>query len=426
MLPGLKPGSRILLIEPPFYKLFGYTRWNYPATLTIVGSYLKELGYDVSILDADKPLSNFKPLTRSETRENYDLYKSAVTDDENPVWDEILNVIRDFKPHGVGFTSISAQIASANMIAKKIKQHHGNTIKIFLGGSHVNGMLQHLPSYDFGSDYDFIVPKVSSSLKKMFDRKPERKLIIDYDSYLPKDAASILTCTGCPGRCKFCCNSLDHSMILREVNNIRDELEEINDIYKNIPYLDVMDDCLFFNKSHFSKVCQIAKEMGNPIHCSARMMSLTPRKLDEFVSSGGERLYVGVESGSQVVLDRIGKKQRISEVIKRAKWINASNIQWTASFIVAFPFETLDDLKRTEELIYSITPSFVSINSFVPYPGTEFFQQYYLNRSISFVDLFQQNKTNIVQVTGEVEKYLEYLYALFDDYNKVHDPALKV
>lgn len=39
MLP-IEPGKRVLLIEPPFYNLFGYKRWHYPVTLTLIGSHL--------------------------------------------------------------------------------------------------------------------------------------------------------------------------------------------------------------------------------------------------------------------------------------------------------------------------------------------------------------------------------------------------
>ena len=54
----LAPGSRIMLIDPPFFRLFGYTRWHYPVTLTVVGSYLQEQGYEVCVYDADRPTAD--------------------------------------------------------------------------------------------------------------------------------------------------------------------------------------------------------------------------------------------------------------------------------------------------------------------------------------------------------------------------------
>jgi hypothetical protein len=78
--------KRILLIEPPFYNLFGYQRWHYPITLTFVGSLLKEKGHKVRVYDGDKPLPECQSYSRADVRKNYPKYTLALENDNHDVW----------------------------------------------------------------------------------------------------------------------------------------------------------------------------------------------------------------------------------------------------------------------------------------------------------------------------------------------------
>ena len=74
MLDKITPPKKILLVEPPFFRLFGYRRWHYPMTLTLIGTYLDELGHDVRVCDLDKPTPECREYSRTEAGDNY--YKS--------------------------------------------------------------------------------------------------------------------------------------------------------------------------------------------------------------------------------------------------------------------------------------------------------------------------------------------------------------
>ena len=49
---------KILLIDPPFYRIIGFYNRYFPLGLTSVGTSLKKTGYDVVIYDAG---CNYKP-----------------------------------------------------------------------------------------------------------------------------------------------------------------------------------------------------------------------------------------------------------------------------------------------------------------------------------------------------------------------------
>lgn len=405
--------KRILLIEPPFYRLFGYERWHYSVTLVLVGTYLKKLGNDVMVYDADKPSADCRSLSRHETREKYPLYIKGIEDKSLPIWSEIKKTIEDFKPDVIGLTSITAKIDSANIIAQMVKESYGDKIKIMLGGPHVQGMRIMFPDYDFGPNYDYIV----ADIPNLVEHKPNKSLLMDLEKYSSANLSCLLTSTGCPNSCTFCCNSYNKGFVYRSINSVREEVQEIKKTFTEKRSIYIMDDCLFSNSKHFNEVIQVMKDEEVLFTASSRIMSLSPDKMEKFVDCGGQRVYTGVESGSQRILDLIKKRVDVKEIIKRSKWLNELNIPWTAFCIVGFPFETVEDLKLTEELIYRIKPTFVSLNRFVPYPGTEIYKTHYMDKQILFRDLFQLNKKSVVKLTEENEKYIDHLFQSFDEYN---------
>lgn len=411
---SLKPNSRILLIEPPFYRFFGYERWHYPVTLTLVGTFFEQQGHFVRVYDADKPTSDCRPLSRLEVINNYSEYEKALLDEEHPIWKEVSRTIKDFKPDVVGLTAITAKIDSADKIAKITRELFGKNVTILLGGSHVQGMTLMHPRYDFGPDYDQIVPKIPDLVRL----KPEKSIILEHETYSPANFSGIMTSSGCPNTCTFCCHSFEKSMVYRDIDNIREELSEIKSKYNGSVPVYILDDCFFSNKIHFNNVLSVLHDLKLTFSAGSRIMALSPEKIDLFIKRGGIKILVGVESGSQRILDRIEKRLKIEEIIRRTKWLNDAGIPWSAFFVVGFPFETLEDLKQTEELIHKIRPTFASINRFTPYPGTDIYTEYFADKNLHYKDLFQLNRNSCVKLTDDVEDYIERMFVTFDVYNR--------
>jgi len=80
----------------------------------------------------------------------------------------------------------------------------------------------------------------------------------------------------------------------------------------------------------------------------------------------------GVESGSQRVLDLIGKGIAVEQVHNAVQWAKQAGITHIeGNFIIGCdPSETAEDLEKTRQLITSLPWTFVSVAVIVPYPGT--------------------------------------------------------
>jgi hypothetical protein len=72
----------------------------------------------------------------------------------------------------------------------------------------------------------------------------------------------------------------------------------------------------------------------------------------------------------------------------------------------------------TEELIYTIRPTFVSLNQLTPYPGTAIYKEYFIGKKLRFRDLFQLADNTCVNLNDEIRDYIDYMFDAVDIYNR--------
>ena len=94
---------------------------------------------------------------------------------------------------------------------------------------------------------------------------------------------------------------------------------------------------------------------------------------------GCTRLLIGAESGSQAILDRIGKHQTMEDVRVVNRHLLASGIRPIYSFVCGIPDETDEDLKASVSLMKELRQENreVDVGTIKPlifYPGTSFYQ----------------------------------------------------
>lgn len=417
---SLSGPKRILLIEPPFYRLFGYKRWHYPMTLVLVGTYLQERGHEVLIYDADKPAPDCKEYGRHEAGENYYRYEQAINDPNHPVWREVRKIVCDFKPDIVGLTAITPEIDSANLVAKIVKDISPDIVTV-LGGPHVTAMRSTHPDYDFGKDHDYII----TAIPDLVDRKPNKKLLMHYSDYSPQNFFTIMTSAGCPFSCTFCCSSFNRKVMYRNIASIRSELEELCEEYGKEYSVYFIDESFLSNPKRFEEISRLMQEFGLKFQGGGRVMDLSPEIINTFMERGGVKVYIGIESGSQRILDLVKKKVTIAEIKRRTKWLNEAGLPWSAFFIAGFPFETLEDLNLTEELIKEIRPTFASLNHFTPYPGSRIYEEYYRDAKFRFLDTFQLNNKNYMQSDPDIRECIDHLFRFVEDYNLKNKVAME-
>ncbi|HQQ07022.1 MAG TPA: radical SAM protein, partial [Candidatus Omnitrophota bacterium] len=100
---------------------------------------------------------------------------------------------------------------------------------------------------------------------------------------------------------------------------------------------------------------------------------------DELLSvmkkAGCVHVEYGFESGSQRILGLMNKSTSVEKNRKAALLTRRHGFRFQGNFIVGYPGETKDDFNKTIEFIKCVKPNNVSMNLFMPLPGTQIYRE---------------------------------------------------
>ena len=105
--------------------------------------------------------------------------------------------------------------------------------------------------------------------------------------------------------------------------------------------------------------------------------------------------------------------------------MNRYDIDWKCFFIVGFPYETLDDMEQTRQFALSLGASYISLNSFVPLPGTDIYNNYRATFENISDEIYEYNqlRPTATFIKGEsVESYREKFLEILRDF-EAHNKA---
>jgi anaerobic magnesium-protoporphyrin IX monomethyl ester cyclase len=91
------------------------------------------------------------------------------------------------------------------------------------------------------------------------------------------------------------------------------------------------------------------------------------------VKAGCRKIWLGIESGSQKILDTMHKGITVEQIRAVSPVIRKSGIEQAFFLQLGFPGETKEDIRETTDLITDLMPDDIGISITYPLPGTEFY-----------------------------------------------------
>lgn len=88
--------------------------------------------------------------------------------------------------------------------------------------------------------------------------------------------------------------------------------------------------------------------------------------------SGCRLVSIGVESGSQKMLDNIGKKITLDDIRNTVKILKKNKIKIYNYFVIGLPWETEETVEETIKFAIELDSNFISFYTATPLPGTKF------------------------------------------------------
>lgn len=464
--------SRILLINPPFYRLLGSHYNANSLGISYISAVLNQNNFECKLYNADfvdeKVYTNLKGLY-----EGYHDYLQYFQNPNHEIWEEVVENILRFDPEWVGYTSYTANISAIDIISKKVKERN-RKIKQVIGGPHAtldNEILNKLKSIDYAVSRE----GEQVMLDLVNDKDPKKIIgcasrtslgsihhagdadVLDIDTLpfpdrdnfwniTPEqkktiDVSYVVSIRGCPYRCNYCASPYSwkrNKTQYRSPESVLSELAYLKTNYWNqhkeydysqsgnasaknsllikdntIVYF--VDDVFTIKKDRVKKILRgmIEQNLQMPFKAEMRTDHLDVEVCQLLKEAGCVRAKIGIETGSPRLLKQIQKDETREDIIAGCRLLEESGVPYTAYLMAGFEGETDEDLKQTISLAKNLKAEYFSLSILSPYFGTKMYYDllkkgYPLDKK-PWEYFFHQSSDLMVNKTLSKEVLQEYL-----------------
>jgi anaerobic magnesium-protoporphyrin IX monomethyl ester cyclase len=185
----------------------------------------------------------------------------------------------------------------------------------------------------------------------------------------------MVTSRGCPYGCNWCAKPVfGRRYSQRSAADVAEELRLLRE--------HVAPEHVWFADDIFGITPDWIEEFGAEVTrrdartaftIQSRVNLMKPRAVAALDEAGCEEVWLGVESGSQDVLDAMDKGTRIEQVRDATRNLKAQGIRSCWFIQLGYLGETRDDLTRTRDLILEERPDEIGVSVSYPLPGTPFY-----------------------------------------------------
>ena len=159
---------------------------------------------------------------------------------------------------------------------------------------------------------------------------------------------------GCPFKCRFCnFSQVGHSR--KSLDIFFQELRDIATIGL-VQKIWLIGDNFLLTPSQVERFCQrfISEDLPFKWISYIRASSITPRSAELFKKSNADLLLLGLESGSQKILQTMNKKDTVANYYQAMSLLLANDIDTEINFIFGYPGETDETVTETIDFINSL------------------------------------------------------------------------
>ncbi len=356
---------KIVLIILP-HSFLGDQKRNCPLGIFYIAAVLEQNGYCVEIVDL-RSLEEHEFLEKIPPADLYGI--SATTPDYN----------------------------MALIVAKLIKENH--KAFIVLGGSHVTALSEKVDDvFDklVIGEGELAIINLLQDLKNDVEKRVYKSpLVEDLDSIpfpprqlLPFDsvfsrklvtpgipATTLITSRGCPYNCSFCASKKmwGQTVRFRSPDNVIKELKLIINNF-GVKEFRFQDDTIGLNKKRLFDLCEKMEPLKIRWRGHTNINASSYEILEAMKRAGCEEMGYGIESVSQNILNINNKKVKVEKMYEALANARKAGLRTRLFFIISLPGEEPGVADRTIDFIKKTRPSGVDLSTFVPFPGSDIFE----------------------------------------------------
>ena len=346
--------------------------------------------------------------------------------------------IRKYNPKIIGFSVFRSNLSFTTELVAFLKQEFPD-IFIILGGPEIfenfalhsktlsQQLIQQTDVFVIGDGEEVLEEIVKTILsgskfpKSVYASNKEKMTAIpfpDFSSfdlklYKKQGVLPIQMSRGCINNCAFCSEKfLSPYFRSRSPEDMISLLKFYIESH-GISHFIFYDSLINGNLSYLEKFCDKVIENNLDIHWEGQFLireNIHQELLFKMKEAGAYNLFIGLESGSDRILEKIHKGFTTKQAESLFKKLNKAQLHFEVSLIVNLPYEkeqdfqdTLDFLKRNRNII----PKVAQINEWQPYAGTELRKKFKKNKSNRVEKMVEFLKENNIKFTSA---YIRNLY----------------
>jgi radical SAM superfamily enzyme YgiQ (UPF0313 family) len=370
-------------------------------------------------------------------------------------WSRVDEVLRALDADVYGMSCWTANRRGVALVAQRLKELRPRA-PVVVGGPHAtplaSEMLAHHPDIDvvclgesdesFAEIVDRVAKKepltgIAGTVYRDGDRvvkAPPRASIANLDDLACPhdwfDTHILMTSRGCPWQCTFCGADTTWGRGFR-ANSVPYVLGAIERVLARLPVkmIQVKDDTFTTNKKRVLELCRSIRERNMRFFwsCDTRVDLLSDELLREMRLAGCQRLSLGVESGSQRILDAIDKKITPAEILESTELAKRYGIRVRYYMMLGNRGETKETFAETLAFLDRARPHEYIFSCLSVYPGTRDFHDAekagWLQREAYFTGRFQELKTPFDATEEDTARMNEWFHG-HSGLQRVYEPGV--
>lgn len=310
----------------------------------LIATIMKQYGFEVEIIEGVFNLEKSNEKFINKLKENPDyLFFSTTHIFQKETLKHLKQLVNTYSPDTKVIAGGKFIILNSEFSVKDLYYYPYYSIY------NLNYLKNNSPELGFVNDEKFEIDKLPVPDYSLYHRIPE--------------FVSVWGVSGCQHRCRFCSYS-EEPFSIKSPEKVSHEI--INNYKKyGISTFRFIDSNLAFNKKWILKVLHGISEIKNLSWTGfTRIDDLDEEILEAFRKTGCKYLFIGLESGSQHILDRMNKGYTLDTVRKKIDLIRKYKIMIHANIVIGYPGETDDTLSETLKFLKEIQPDSVYFSPF--------------------------------------------------------------
>ncbi len=186
-----------------------------------------------------------------------------------------------------------------------------------------------------------------------------------------------VTTRGCPYRCNWCAKPLYGTRYAqRSPQAVAEELSALK-VRVRPDHVWFADDIFGLTPRWIESFAKevVPRDARIPFTMQSRVDLMTPSAVEALAEAGCEEVWMGVESGSQKVLDAMDKGTRVEQVRRATRLLKQHGIRPSWFLQLGYTGETWEEILATRDLLRAERPHDIGVSVSYPLPGTAFYDR---------------------------------------------------